>query len=53
MIFSNAKRAEVKEKNPDIAFGEVGRKLGEMWNALSEAEKKVKNSYKSHLCLMF
>ncbi len=41
MIFSNAKRAEVKENNPGIAFTEVGKKLGEIWNALNEADKKV------------
>ena len=39
MFFSNAKRAEVKENNPGIAFGEVGKKLGEMWKGLSADEK--------------
>ena len=33
MYFSNAKRSQVKEENPGIAFGEVGRKLGELWKA--------------------
>ena len=39
MKFSQEKRAEVKSANPDITFGEVGRKLGEMWRALSEEQK--------------
>jgi hypothetical protein len=40
MHFSSAKRAEVKENNPGIAFGEVGKKLGEMWKTLSADDKK-------------
>mmetsp|Transcript_19572 Transcript_19572/g.59204 ORF Transcript_19572/g.59204 Transcript_19572/m.59204 type:complete len:672 (+) Transcript_19572:109-2124(+) len=39
MFFSNAKRAQVKEGNPGIAFGEVGRKLGELWKAATAEEK--------------
>ena len=33
MFFSNAMRGKVKEDNPGIAFGEIGRKLGELWKA--------------------
>lgn len=40
MFFSNDMRAKVKEENPGIAFGEVGKVLGEKWKALS-AEDKV------------
>lgn len=32
-------RAQVKEGNPGIAFGEVGRKLGELWKAATAEEK--------------
>ena len=39
MFFSNAKRAQVKEENPGIAFGEVGRKLGEMWKAITPEDR--------------
>ena len=39
MKFSQAHRAQVKEDNPDITFGGVGKKLGEMWRALSDEEK--------------
>lgn len=39
MHFSSAKRAEVKENNPGIAFGDVGKKLGEMWKALSADDR--------------
>ena len=40
MFFSNAQREKVKADNPGIAFGEVGRKLGELWRAATAEEKK-------------
>ena len=40
MFFSNANRDKVKADNPGIAFGEVGRKLGELWRAATPEEKK-------------
>ena len=40
MFFSNANRERVKADNPGIAFGEVGRKLGELWRAATADEKK-------------
>lgn len=39
MLFSKEKRPDVLAANPGIAFGDVGRKLGEMWGKLSDAEK--------------
>ena len=33
MFFSNAKRAEVKDANPGIAFGEIATKISGMWKA--------------------
>lgn len=39
MHFSSAKRPEVKENNPGIAFGDVGKKLGEMWKSLTADDK--------------
>lgn len=39
MLFSKENRSKVKEENPDITFGGIGKKLGEMWRALSEKEK--------------
>ncbi len=39
MLFSKENRTKVKEENPDITFGGIGKKLGEMWRALSEKEK--------------
>jgi HMG (high mobility group) box len=39
MLFSKEHRPKVKEENPDISFGGIGKKLGEMWRALSEKEK--------------
>lgn len=32
-------RATVKADNPSITFGEVGKKIGELWAKLSAAEK--------------
>ena len=48
ILFSNAKRAEVtaelKAANPDMkGVAEVGKRLGEMWKALSDAEKEPYN----------
>lgn len=40
LLFSNAKRDEIIKANPGIAFTDVGKKAGEMWKSLSEAEKK-------------
>ena len=40
MLFVKENRAQVKEDNPDITFGQIGKKLGEMWRALSDEEKE-------------
>lgn len=40
MFFCNEKRPEVVEKNPGLKFGEVGKKLGEMWRNLSDDNKE-------------
>ena len=40
MLFSQEKRPGVKTSNPDLTFGGIGKKLGEMWRALSDAEKE-------------
>jgi len=37
--FCVAKRPIVKEENEDITFGEIGKKLGEMWKELSEDDR--------------
>jgi len=39
MLFSKENREKVKAENPDITFGQIGKKLGEMWRALSDEEK--------------
>ena len=39
MKFAKEKRPEVMRENPGIAFGDVGKRLGEKWRALSAAEK--------------
>jgi hypothetical protein len=40
MLFCNAKRAEVKGKNPGAGIPEQGKLLGEQWRKLSEGEKE-------------
>ena len=40
MKFSQEHRAKVKEETPGITFGQIGKKLGEMWRALSDKEKE-------------
>ncbi|POY70702.1 hypothetical protein BMF94_6285 [Rhodotorula taiwanensis] len=41
MIFSQDKRAEVKEENPDVSFGELGKLLGAKWKSVTPEEKKI------------
>lgn len=40
MFFSNEVRAKVKQENPDLTFGELGKKIGEMFKALTPQEKE-------------
>ncbi|KAK3679356.1 Non-histone chromosomal protein 6 [Recurvomyces mirabilis] len=39
MFFANDQREKVREENPGIKFGEVGKVLGERWKALNEKQK--------------
>ena len=39
MFFSKATRAKVLEDNPGIAFGEVGKKMGELWKAITPKDR--------------
>eukprot|EP00546_Thalassionema_frauenfeldii_P012686 CAMPEP_0178912002 /NCGR_PEP_ID=MMETSP0786-20121207/10015_1 /TAXON_ID=186022 /ORGANISM="Thalassionema frauenfeldii, Strain CCMP 1798" /LENGTH=73 /DNA_ID=CAMNT_0020584525 /DNA_START=94 /DNA_END=315 /DNA_ORIENTATION=- len=40
MLFCKEHRPTVKEENPDMKFGDIAKKLGEMWRALSDKEKE-------------
>ncbi|KAH3682519.1 hypothetical protein WICPIJ_006510 [Wickerhamomyces pijperi] len=40
MFFANENRDLVREENPGISFGGVGKLLGEKWKALTADEKK-------------
>ncbi|KAJ5211631.1 Non-histone chromosomal protein 6 [Penicillium cinerascens] len=40
MFFANDNRDKVREENPGISFGQVGKKLGDKWKALTESERK-------------
>ncbi|KAK9467746.1 high mobility group box domain-containing protein [Lipomyces arxii] len=39
MFFANEQRETVRSENPGIAFGQVGKVLGERWKALNSKEK--------------
>ncbi|TKA26111.1 Non-histone chromosomal protein 6 [Salinomyces thailandicus] len=39
MFFANDQREKVREENPGIKFGEVGKVLGERWKGLNEKQK--------------
>ncbi|KAK3180341.1 Non-histone chromosomal protein 6 [Lecanicillium sp. MT-2017a] len=39
MFFANEQRENVREENPDATFGEVGKRLGERWKALSDKQR--------------
>ncbi|CAJ1965389.1 unnamed protein product [Cylindrotheca closterium] len=47
MKFSQEHRAIIKEENPDLSFGGIGKKLGDMWRALSADEKAAYKPVKS------
>jgi hypothetical protein len=40
MLFSQEHREKIKKENPDIKFGAIGKKLGEMWRALPDEKKE-------------
>jgi len=40
MFFANEQRDVVREENPGISFGQVGKLLGEKWKALNEVERR-------------
>merc|ERR1711971_187611 len=40
MFFVKENRAKVKEENPDLSFGELGKLMGEKYRNLTEEEKK-------------
>jgi len=39
MFFANDQRDTVREENPGISFGQVGKVLGDKWKALSEKQR--------------
>ncbi|KAF7596462.1 Non-histone chromosomal protein 6 [Aspergillus hancockii] len=40
MFFANDNREKVREENPGISFGQVGKMLGEKWKALSDTDRR-------------
>lgn len=40
MFFANDNRDTVREENPGITFGQVGKVLGEKWKALSSKQRE-------------
>lgn len=53
-LFCSEERPSIKAQNPSLGIGDVAKKLGEMWNNLSDSEKqpflskanKLKDKYK-------
>lgn len=39
MFFANEQRQSVRDDNPDVTFGQVGKILGERWKALNEKQR--------------
>ncbi|MDI1492959.1 MAG: Non-histone chromosomal protein 6 [Ramalina farinacea] len=39
MFFANEQRDNVREENPGISFGQVGKVLGERWKALNDKQR--------------
>ncbi len=39
MFFANEQRENVREENPGVSFGQVGKILGLRWKALSEKQR--------------
>ncbi|KAF3483801.1 non-histone chromosomal protein 6 [Arthroderma uncinatum] len=39
MFFANEQRESVREENPNITFGQVGKVLGERWKALNDKQR--------------
>lgn len=42
--FCKEERPKLKKNNPNMTFGEQGKKLGEMWKGLSDEEKEKWNN---------
>ena len=40
MIFCKARRARLKSERPDLAFGKLGAKLGEMWRQMTPSQRR-------------
>ncbi len=43
MCFSKETRPKVIAENPDLAFGDIGKQIGELWRNLSEEDKEPYN----------
>lgn len=43
-LFCSEFRPKIKSTNPGISIGDVAKKLGEMWNNLSDGEKQPYNN---------
>ena len=41
MIFCKERRAQLKLDKPDLPFGQLGKRLGEMWRSMTAEEKRM------------
>ncbi len=40
MIFCKERRSKLKEEHPELPFGKLGAKLGEIWRQMPQEQKK-------------
>jgi hypothetical protein len=45
ILFGNSVRDEIRQKNPDASFGEIGKLIGQAWNDASDDVKQVRLYY--------
>ena len=48
MMWFNANRNDIKEKNPDAAFLDISKIGGDLWRALEASEKAVSKWEKNY-----
>ncbi|KAI9492702.1 HMG box protein [Zychaea mexicana] len=40
MFFSQENRTQIQQENPDAAFGQIGKLLGEKWKSMDDDQKQ-------------
>ena len=53
MMWFNANRNDIKEKNPDAAFLDISKIGGDLWRALEASEKAVSKWEKNYMVYIY